>query len=83
MGGLVGVGARRGGSGGRVCGVVLGALRSRGLEQVIVVPLSGADTPVAIARVIVPGLEGPSEPDKAPGKRGAAVSARGKEAHPR
>jgi YcaO-like protein with predicted kinase domain len=53
---------------------VLDALKAVGIAQVIVVPLSDANLPVAIARVIVPGLEGPSEADTKPGKRGMALS---------
>lgn len=49
---------------------VLDRLRQCGIEQAIVVPLSPADLPVSVVRVVVPGLEGVSSaPGYTPGKR--------------
>ena len=56
--------------------VVLDALRRVGLSEVVVVPLGGPDLPVAVARVLVPGLEGPFTADKKPGRRAQALLAR-------
>lgn len=50
--------------------VVLGELERVGIDSVVVVPLSPESSPVSIVRVIVPGLEGPSEPNVTIGKRG-------------
>jgi len=49
---------------------VLDRLRGVGVPQVLAVDLSLEDVPVSVARVIVPGLEGPTEsPWYAPGPR--------------
>lgn len=53
---------------------VLSALSAVGIRQVAVVPLSGPDCPVAIARVIVPGLEGPALQERQLGRRARAVA---------
>lgn len=52
---------------------VLTALCSQGIHQVIVVPLHDDRTPVAIARVIVPGLESTVGPQIQPGRRAQAL----------
>jgi ribosomal protein S12 methylthiotransferase accessory factor len=49
------------------------ALQRVSLGRVIVVPLHDDAMPVAIAKVIVPGLEAPRHPDAALGKRARAV----------
>ncbi len=53
--------------------LVLEAVQRVGARHVIVVPLTDASTPVAVARVIVPGLEAPSRPDAQRGERAKAV----------
>jgi YcaO-like protein with predicted kinase domain len=40
---------------------VCAQLRAIGIQQVLYVPLSDARLPISVARVIVPGLEGPTE----------------------
>lgn len=52
---------------------VLAALSAAGIRQVAVVPLSQPNCPVAVARVIVPGLEGPALEERQPGPRARAV----------
>lgn len=52
----------------------LRCLANAGLKQVLYVDLSKAELPVAVARVIIPGLEGhPEVPGYVPGPRAAAV----------
>jgi ribosomal protein S12 methylthiotransferase accessory factor len=54
---------------------VLAQLRAAGIEHAIVVPLPYDELPVAVARVIVPGLEGTSAaPQYKRGRRALAVS---------
>jgi YcaO-like protein with predicted kinase domain len=54
---------------------VLERLRAVGVEHAIVVPLPHDDLPVAVARVVVPGLEGASSaPGYQRGRRARAVS---------
>jgi ribosomal protein S12 methylthiotransferase accessory factor len=50
------------------------SLQNLGLHQVLYVDLSAPELPIAVARVIVPGLEGPTEsPLYTPGKRTRAI----------
>ena len=50
-------------------------LAARGMTQVLNVDLTRPDSPVAVVRCIVPGLEGPSSsPSYAPGRRARAVT---------
>ncbi|GEO15054.1 YcaO-like family protein [Microvirga aerophila] len=44
-------------------------LRSAGLSEIVVLDLSPADAPFAVARVVIPGLEGPPSPHIIPGSR--------------
>jgi YcaO-like protein with predicted kinase domain len=54
---------------------VLARLRAVGIEHAIVVPLAHGDLPFAVARVVVPGLEGASTaPQYKRGRRARAVS---------
>lgn len=54
-------------------GWMLDRLAARGLEQALLVDLSLPDTGIAVARVVVPGLEGPDdEADYVPGARARA-----------
>jgi ribosomal protein S12 methylthiotransferase accessory factor YcaO len=55
----------------------LAALRGAGLDQVIVVDLSPADSDaIAVARVVVPGLEPPPQASCLPGRRARAAAGR-------
>jgi ribosomal protein S12 methylthiotransferase accessory factor len=57
---------------------IIGRLAAIGLSQILVVDLGWPEVPVAVARVIVPGLEGTSEsPSYAPGGRAQAAARRG------
>lgn len=58
---------------------VLDLLQTVGVTQVLAVDLSLEDMPISVARVIVPGLEGPTEsPAYLPGRRVRALSERGR-----
>jgi ribosomal protein S12 methylthiotransferase accessory factor len=53
---------------------ILGRLQTIGIERVVVVDLSRRELPCAVARVVVPGLEGPIEsPSYWPGPRVRAL----------
>jgi YcaO-like protein with predicted kinase domain len=57
---------------------VVAQLDQAGLTQILVVDLSRRGLPVSVARVIVPGLEGPTHsPSYLPGKRALANAAAG------
>jgi ribosomal protein S12 methylthiotransferase accessory factor len=54
---------------------VLARLAAVGCPRVLAVDLSGDDVPFVVVRVVVPGLEGPSNsPAYSPGRRASAVS---------
>ena len=58
---------------------VLDLLKTVGVTQVLAVNLSLEDMPISVARVIVPGLEGPTEsPAYLPGPRVRALAERGR-----
>lgn len=58
---------------------MLDRLAARGLDQALLVDLSLPDTGIAVARVVVPGLEGPDdEAGYAPGARARAVRGAGR-----
>jgi ribosomal protein S12 methylthiotransferase accessory factor len=49
---------------------IVGRLAAIGIDQVLFIDLTPGDMPIAVARVIVPGLEGPTEGDMyIPGRR--------------
>jgi ribosomal protein S12 methylthiotransferase accessory factor len=50
-------------------------LRSAGLDRVIVVQMSGADSPISVVKIVVPGLEGYQMQNFMPQRRASAFAA--------
>jgi ribosomal protein S12 methylthiotransferase accessory factor len=58
------------------CRWLLGRLAAAGFTRVLAVDLTRPEFGLPVVRVVIPGLEGPDDPDYAPGPRARAAGAR-------
>ena len=62
----------------RTCSTILDQLTRAGLHEAAAVDLTRPEIGIPVLRVVVPGLEGPSDaPDYVPGRRAALAMASG------